>query len=417
MKTIHVTKAHCGVLWTVAAMALLVTGCNSGSGSGANLSENGVSFGRITGFGSVFVNGTRFNTDDAVIMVNGMTAIQDDLAEGMLIRVEGRWDDSGQGVAERIEYTDDIRGPVQNVQLDPSTGTGILEIAGQVVEINTQTVFAGMTDDSLTPGQYLGLSGWHRLDDSSYLASMVMQSNPAAFPDGRQVEIKGIIADLDIGARTFRIGGLVVDYGNARIEMENDRRVLQPGDEGRFVEVEGRIQGDVLIASEVEREDGGRRVSAGTGSGSGFEIKYEGPISQVGEGGVTFIIHGVTVRITGQTRFDDGLRLSDLVPGLHVEVEGRLNQAGELVAREIEPRSGGAWRDGAQAEVKGRVEAVASSSFTIHGLIVHVNGQTEWDDGLRGIGDLTPGRCIEVEYRLIDGVAVAREVEGDDDCR
>jgi hypothetical protein len=73
----------------------------------------GISFGPVTGFGSVFVNGTAFDTNDAVILVNGEPATEASLTEGMLVRVEGEWTGTGTGTADRMEYRNDIRGPVQ----------------------------------------------------------------------------------------------------------------------------------------------------------------------------------------------------------------------------------------------------------------------------------------------------------------
>ncbi|MGI9304969.1 MAG: DUF5666 domain-containing protein, partial [Gammaproteobacteria bacterium] len=57
--------------WLLAPLLLAAAGCGGGGSSPqqqSNAGGSGISSGAITGFGSVFVNGVRFNTDGAVIM-------------------------------------------------------------------------------------------------------------------------------------------------------------------------------------------------------------------------------------------------------------------------------------------------------------------------------------------------------------
>jgi hypothetical protein len=474
------------------AFCLSLTGCLGGGGGstladGGGIGGTGISFGRITGFGSVIVNGTRFNTDNAEILVNGQASTQAQLSEGMLVRVEGSWGGDGQGVAERVSYADDIRGPVQQVvSFDPLTGAGEIRVLGQTVRFDAQTVFRGVGRDALAVDQLLRVSGW-RQQDGAMLASLVQSLGD--FSDGGEVELKGFISDLDTGARRFRIAGVEIDYSGAEIEMRGDRDNIVTGDEGAFVEVEGRFQGGVLLADEVEEEDEGNRF----GARAGDDVELEGPISSVDAAARTFVVYGVTVRVTNRTEFDDGLREGDLQPGLLVEVEGEWNASGELVAEEIEARNADAevqarleaidtatrllrvggvavqvsartlimdddddddderlafedLRQGDYLEVdgirradaggvvslealrierddddddgfqlKGRVDRIDANAFEVLGVVLNVDGGTEWDDGLDDFDDLRVGHLVEVEYEQRGGVYYALEVERDDD--
>ncbi|MGD8913904.1 MAG: hypothetical protein PVJ68_14345, partial [Candidatus Thiodiazotropha sp.] len=77
------------------AIGVSVIGLYSCGGSGntptlnGGIGGTGITQGRVTGFGSVFVNGTEFNTDDASFTVNDLAATESDLAVGMVVRISG----------------------------------------------------------------------------------------------------------------------------------------------------------------------------------------------------------------------------------------------------------------------------------------------------------------------------------------
>ena len=59
----------------------LVVGCNSANIAGVSTGGTGITSGPVTGFGSIFVNGIEFGTDDADIYVNGDPADETALAQ------------------------------------------------------------------------------------------------------------------------------------------------------------------------------------------------------------------------------------------------------------------------------------------------------------------------------------------------
>ena len=105
-----------------AAMALftilLLVACGGGGGGGttptSGSSTRSVSSGEIEGFGSVIVNGVRFNTDSSEFEVeNETSSSQDDLNVGMQVVVEGSIDDNGTtGTATRVRFEDNLEGPI-----------------------------------------------------------------------------------------------------------------------------------------------------------------------------------------------------------------------------------------------------------------------------------------------------------------
>ncbi len=107
--TTHSGRRRLGAL----AILLALYGCGGGGGSLASAGDGGISgtgmaVGSVTGFGSVFVNGTEFDTSAATIVVDGNGATQNDLRVGQVVVVNANFSD---GKASRVEYRARIRAP------------------------------------------------------------------------------------------------------------------------------------------------------------------------------------------------------------------------------------------------------------------------------------------------------------------
>lgn len=408
-------------------LSLSISGCGGGStdiaASDGGISGTGVVFGRINGFGSVIVNGTRFDTDDAVIVLNGVEqASQDVLTESMLLRVEGEWEANGQGSAVRVDYSDDVLGPVQGtVAYDPLTGLGAMTVLGQAVQFNEQTVFRGAARETVSSGDYLRISGWHQ-QNGEIQASLVQSFG--TFPgDGAAVRVKGVISTLDTAAETFSIGGLGIGYAGASISMANGRNTLESADTGAFVEAAGLYQGGVLLADDINGAADGNRLLARAGD----DIDLEGPVSAVDSLARTFVIDSVTVRMTDNTVFDDDLREADISAGLYVDVKGVWNDTGELVAVRIESRNVDSM---VEAGIISILDA-AGGRLDVGGVHVQVVAHTlmmdDDDDGANeghlDFSQLLPGDFLEVDgirreagdgSVYLEALRIEREDDGDE---
>ena len=113
---------------------LLTVSCNSSGGGGGKLAGGGIggtgviSTGSITAIGSVEVNGTEFDTSNAEIIINGVEIgvgddfIPDNLELGMVVTVEGRIEDDDSFVADRVIYSANVIGPVEDISdIDATT--------------------------------------------------------------------------------------------------------------------------------------------------------------------------------------------------------------------------------------------------------------------------------------------------------
>ncbi|HKK51694.1 MAG TPA: DUF5666 domain-containing protein, partial [Myxococcota bacterium] len=86
-----------GLLLAGLAGAALACGAG-GEGSVADtggMSGTGISQGPITAFGSIFVNGVEWDLSEATVVVNDAPTTESELRLGMVVRVEGSFDDDG----------------------------------------------------------------------------------------------------------------------------------------------------------------------------------------------------------------------------------------------------------------------------------------------------------------------------------
>ena len=122
-------------------------------GNGGN--ADGTGLGPVTGFGSVIVNGVRY--DDAGI--DNTTFLDDhgrsksDLAAGMMVKVTatGVNDVSGTGTATKIAVLRHVDGPLDDNGV--TLATNRMKVMGQTVVMDTTTVF-----DNVVAGGLLDLA-------------------------------------------------------------------------------------------------------------------------------------------------------------------------------------------------------------------------------------------------------------------
>lgn len=408
------------------AVKLVITGALAGTlaacgggGSGDSTTSgtsSGTSVGAVSGFGSVYVNGTRFATSGSVDSDDGVER-EDQLAKGMILKVEGDWDDSGEGRADRVSYDDTLRGPVSGMSWDDLARTGTLTLLGQNIALDGKTVFRGATPTEIAanPQDYrVRVSAW-RLDDGSFQASFVgARAIGQDFDDDNEVEIEGVVASLDTSAQTFTINGFPVNYTSA---VGDDDFSLNELADGLVVEVEGRLEGGTIVAEEIDDEDDWF-------SDDDDDVEITGSIYDYDAASRQFAVNGVAVQITGGTEFED-LRETSLADGLFVKVEGDFRD-GILVAGEIEGRE-------SDAELDGRVESIdlTNETLIVSGVRVNLTGNTLIDDDdndddrrsrVQDIQSLQVGDYLEIEGRQrsagggsLEAFSIEREDDDEDD--
>lgn len=382
----------------------VLAACGGEGGGGLGVADGGIrgtgsSVGPVSGFGSVFVNGVEFATDNIlnklVISDDGITQ-ESDLSEGMILRVEGEWQDDGLGTAESLSYDDTLRGPITQLAADPS-GAGefvTVSVMGQPVRVNRQTVARGTTFANLLAGTGMGqnvrVSAW-RQTDGSYRAGYigVLSAAPVA------VELEGSVSGVDIDGNEFTIGDITVqypddvDFGSGLTEEDLPS--------ANVLEVEGTLVGNLLTATSIDRDDARRFAREGA---EDVQLTATIDASYVADGGASrpgeFTMGGLTVRVTATTELGDGLSLSDLRTDLLVQIEGNFVSDTVIEAEEIELREG-------ESEVQGPISVnsvdVSENTFRVGGVLVQVTSLTAivGDDDINlGLQNLGGPEQVEV---------------------
>jgi hypothetical protein len=202
--------AWLGLLSAVVLAVALVAGCGGGVGEGGTGGTGGYASGPITGFGSVIVNGVRFDdTNASVVDGEGVARSRDSLRLGMTVEIAGTDIGSTTGVAASIRYDSELLGLVDSV-VDPASGG--FRLLGQRVLVDSATVFdeavGGLAAVRL--GQTLEVYAVFDPAAASYRATRVSPATGTATP-----HVRGLVAQADTSARTLRIGDVSYSYSSA----------------------------------------------------------------------------------------------------------------------------------------------------------------------------------------------------------
>ncbi|MGO1462496.1 MAG: DUF5666 domain-containing protein [Marinobacter sp.] len=348
------------VLATALAFSLLSACGGETTVADGGIRGTGSSVGPVSGFGSVFVNGVEFFTDSILnrkVKSNDGLENESDLQKGMILRIEGEWEKSGTGQAKSMEYDDSLRGTVSGLTANIAERRLEFEIHNQKVFADAQTVLKGKQFADFKTGDFVRISAWRQADDR-YRASYI-EFNPQSYGDD-PVEIEGRVDNRSLTSTRFSMNGLLVDYSNA--EFGDGLSADNLSEQGAYFEVEGKLQGDTLLASRVQRDDFRRYQRRGE------DMELAGPVSSdFKERTKSFGLNGLTIKVTDETDLDD-LTSADLKAGVLVQVEGKFVSPTELLASEIEAREG-------DAEVEGTIDGVCirmSNCFTVGGVRVQV---------------------------------------------
>jgi mono/diheme cytochrome c family protein len=397
----------------VSAVAMLVAGCGGGGGGGegtaVNPSPTGGSgktvfvTGAIAGFGSVIVNGVRYDTDSAQVSIEDRPATAQELKVGEVVHLKAEIDASGTARARTIEQDELVQGLVQAV--DPLAGT--LTIAGQVITVDNDTIF----DDSIPTRSLSGVAVGDRIEVHGFAGG----TGPAratrleqAGAGETEVEVTGVVSNLDAAARRFTVGTLRVDYSTATLEDFGSIALAA----GQLVEVKGTsfLADGALRATRVEREDEDFPGASGDSS------EVEGLVTRFGSA-TDFDVAGQKVITTGSTVYLNGTA-ADLELNVKVEVEGTLDASGALVAAKV------AFKRPSTARLTGPVESIdlANGTFRALGVTVVVSATTRRedhfsDDHFFGLDDLRVGDWVEVggyADAAVAGRLIAMRLERDE---
>lgn len=404
MKTAHDTLASHGItrregLLTLLGGAMALAGCGGGGTGVATVSGGGTgsfSAGPISGFGSIIVNGVRFDDSIAKILDDdGALRVRNDLKLGMMVRVKGKANSrkaDKTDSADEISFGSELLGPIDSIDTVAKT----LMVLEQTVQITASTIFEeGLTLSALAVNDIVEVHGFVDPATNSLVATRIelkLLANVTAF------KLQGKISNLN--TTTFQIGGLTISFAPpvdmpVGLILANDLLVRVRLDSNPLTSTATRKATKIrAIEAEVEDRD---------------EAEVEGMITDF-ISSARFSVNGQLVDASGAT-VPAGLKL-----GSRVEVEGSLVK-GVLVAKKVELKDENETRE---FELHGIVSNKTSTSLTVTftltsvgGIVAKVTftiGAVVFDNGMTA-ASLLDGVKLEVKgVALPDGTIQATRI-------
>lgn len=334
--------------WIVLATSALA-GCGGGGGeSGSTAGAPGTggtgvyAMGSISGFGSVIVNGIKFDDLQASVKVDGIAATPADLRLGMVASVQGsRGAVATLGTANSIEIWSIAKGLVTQGHVIPGA-VGQFTVAGMTVQTDSATVFDdGLSATTpLSPGLRVAVWGLQAAADGSrWIATRV-----AVVPDTAVVSTGFVTA----------VSSTAPHYLNGLLLTGSLAGTLSAGDLAR---VQGTLtsSGTSLTVASV------KLLGPSAGVHPTGEVEIEGMVTTTPLAG-RFSLGSIQVDAIGAVYIPAGAQIAK---DDRIEVYGTW-QAGVLKATRIEIEN---------AQTLGEVEIEAAIELVISPGVFVVRGQ------------------------------------------
>ena len=378
----HIATRPVQTVFKLACIAAILAGCGGGGDSGTT-STTSFASGPIQGFGSIIVNGVRFDDSSAKVSSedddNGESRDRSELKLGMVVEVQGGGttsDDSGRhGKANEIHFGSEIVGPVEAGSKTSSATGGSFKILGQTVVVSDSTVFDNSLPNRLGSIADNAILEVHGLIDPSTKEYKATRIEPKA--NATLFKIRGEVSELNKnGDKTFMIGTELISFATA----SSVPSTLKDGDVVRVKLQTTKVSGQPWVATKVK--SGVRKVE------DHDEAEVKGLVTDLSDDGKKFNIGPHAVDATAVANL---VKLSN---SSFVEVEGSI-VGGILVARKVELEDNN--KEGA-------------NEFEFHRKITSVEGKVislgetkiSWDDKtqfLKGATatDLKAQACVEIK--------------------
>ena len=287
------------------ATGMAVSGCGGGSVLGLSVPGTGgtgiVAQGPITGFGSVILNGIKFDDNAASVTLDGLAALPADLRLGMAATVQGqRGSTSTSAFAQQIQVWSVAQGGVTQINGNQ------LSVAGMTLQAGVNTVCDGFTSvAALSPGQAVKAWGTQATADGT-----AWNLSRLALVASATVVTTGLLSVTDDGyyVNFFLLTGSLPAGLKA----------------GQLVRVQGTTAGAGLqVASVVV-------LSAASGGLQTGDVNLDGVITAVNSS-TSFSIGSTRVNMASATLTPSNLQIS---VGVHVQVQG-FWQNGQVMAETV----------------------------------------------------------------------------------
>lgn len=381
----------------VAVVGWALSGCGGGVGSGGTGMVDGVTRGTVNGFGSVVVDGERFDDSQVATFDETAPGVQTQTSARLGARVEV---ESERGQVRRLHVEAALVGAVEALHADG------FDVLGQTVRVNADAARGPVTQFG---GGYAGLAAV-QVGEAVEVHAFVLR-NAAGFElQATRVERRSALpAFLKVsglasaaGADGFRLGRLRVLTGGASI-LPAGAAVA----DGRAVSVLAPAQ-SLLAAPGAPAQLHAAQVRVRLPDAAGATVATSGVVGMLDSAGASFDLGGIRVDFRGAEVRPSAAALAN---GRYVQVRGVQAADGGLAAQAVRVIDG---RGAAEAELKGTVDRydAASVHFQVRG--VDVDASRAEISGCPG-GLLADGLFVELEGRLGPTGVIAQSVHCEDE--
>jgi len=372
---------------------LYACGGSSGDDTVAGIGGTGITQGRITGFGSIFVNGTKFDTNMSQFDVDGNTSANEaNLSVGMVVKITGSVDSNGlTGTADQVVYDDEIQGPIATITAAVDGKRTATVFNKTIVIDETTTNFDDSNFAGLSMNDIIEVSGF---DATATTINATFIKKIGTYPAKTEIELKGTISNFSVNS--FELAGAIVT-------TDGDTEIKVPGgslSNGLFVEVKGDLTSlTTILAEEIELEEDDFK--------DGEDVSLQGVISQFTDIS-DFIVSGQQVNASNASLSPASATLAD---GINVEVEGEIVN-GVLIAEEVELREG-------EVEIKAFVQSVdvTNKQFNygflpavIGAITITTDNQTSFEDEVGGASNFSLDQIMPGYFVKIEGIDTGTEI-------
>jgi hypothetical protein len=347
--------------------------------------------GPITGFGSVIVNGTRFDDTAALVIRDAKTIANNALRLGMTIEVTGTKSADGlTGTAETIRVFSEIKGTTQTINLALSS----ISVLGTAITIDSNTVFSGVASiTDIRLGDVIEAYGLRNLATGDISATRVEIERPPTPSGGgpviTPVSLTGVIQNLNSANSTFSVNGQLVGYASAIISG-----VLTNG-------LSVKVQGNSSSASS-QISAAAVTVTMPTAPNEGRQTEIEGIVTSF-QSRSDFKLNGVSINASSSAL--STTQTSRLSNGARCQVTG-IVKSSIVQASKLECESSAS---NTTFEVSGNISAFTSASnFTVRNQVIDASSAT-FSSG--SVTSLRVGREVSVKGPVIGGVLKASTIE------
>jgi hypothetical protein len=363
----------------LALAAWTLTGCGGGGsgGTAANPGTGGTgvyAVGSISGFGSVILNGIKFDDLQATVQVDGVTALSADLRLGMVASVQGQRDtvDTTLGTARSIEVWSIAQGRVTPVNSSQFT------LSGMRIQTDSATVFYGISSAAtLTADLFVTVWGLQSGTGGSLWTATRVAVVPAA-----QGVSTGVVTMME--SRPVLNGLLLTGEKAGSLAA------------GQLVRVQGALSaaGDSLQVQSLKLQGSSVQPQG--------ESEIEGIVTQVFSAS-RFMLGSIEVDASA-AYFKPPT--TQIAAGLRVEVEG-IWQAGVLKARTVEVKDSAVLES---AEISAPIEQFTSlADFVVRGQRCAGSAQTVISHG--SVANLKVGVQVSLKGTISGDVLRVTELE------